>query len=326
MLAEQVITMTTFVRTHRIMIIMVPLWLIVMITPVAMAQPKLSELEQLQLEVNALTTLNSVISHVSEKAVTRESYLSEYFDEANLMAEYRAYVASLTPADPDATPDDGTDEDDADEDVDDDATDTDDTPEAPSTEDTAAPPEDLTPRAGNWSDQARDPNRAIPLTYEEVYELALEYETENNLAAARNTTRDRESLLRARESWDKIASEKFPQLLASIMDVERRVQFLRDTDRWNAFVEWAEAEYDRREEAARLKAEARTQQREQREADAAAARAQREAEREERERQKAEALEQEWQRKVEVYQLQTERIAAQQPDTVYYPAGRWWRY
>ncbi len=296
--------MSTFLRPRHILIAMS---LIAVLAPAAWGQARLSELEQLQLEVNALTTLNSVISHVSEKAATRESYLKEYFDEADLQGEYRTYIASLAPADPDAAP--------ANDEADDEAA-----PDEPAT-----PAEDPTPRTGNWSDHAENPDRAIPLTYAEVYQMALDYETENNLAAARNTTRDRESLIRSRDSWDKIASEKFPDLIDAIMDVERRVQFLRETERWNAFVEWAEGEYDRREEATRLKAEARAQQREQRQADADAARAQRQAERDERERQKAEELEQQWQRKVEVYQLQTERIAAQQPDTVYYPAGRWWR-
>ncbi len=307
--------MASFVRTRRIL---TTLLLITLLAPTAMGQPDLSELEQLQLEVNALTTLNSVMSHVSEKAVLRDSYLGEYFAEADLQGEYRTYVDSLAPANPDAAPA-------ADDDDDADDTEADTADDAQPAVDSATPSEDPTPRAGNWSDRAQDPDRAVPTTYAEVYQLVLDYEIENNLDAARNTTRDRESLLRSRDSWDKIASERFPDLIDMIMDVERKVQFLRETERWNGFVEWAEEEYDRREEAERLKAEARAQQREQRQADADAARAQRVAEREERERLKAEELERQWQRKVEVYQLQTERIAAQTPETIYYPTGRWWR-
>jgi hypothetical protein len=327
-------------------IVLVVTLTVLLATNITWAQRGLTDVQQLQLEVNALTTLNSAISEAGRKVTLRDSYLSEYFRENSLQAEYRAYLAGrlelpAVPETEEMDSDDPADDVDALVDAAADAAvissvagdaDAADAIEAAGeaietgSEETPVVPETPTPRAGDWgSGQAEDPDREIPLTYEDAYQLALEYETETNLQAARETDRDRESLLRSRQSWDDIASENFPMLIEDIMEVERKVQFLHATGRWDAFMAWAEEEYERREEAAAIRAEDRARQQEERANAADQAREQLQAEREERERQRAEELEQRWQRRVEAYQLQTERIAAQTPETIYYPTGRWWR-
>jgi len=343
--------MTVLPRTRLISFSLICL-LLVGSAATAQTAAGLNETQKLQLEVNALSTLNSAIANVMRKAEYRASYIDAYLQEHNLRGEYTKYQAGVNTSgnSEDAVEEADTEMEDAVEEAEDQQAEDDADPaeaEATSGEADAdeeqeeeemveetpdGPPADPTPKTRNWSDAPRDQDADVPLTYEDAYALALEYETETNLADARNTEDDLESLQTSKDAWESIAQKKFPQAIGSIMDVERKVQFIRDTDRWDAFVTWAEAEFDRREieekeEAERL-AQERQEKMEQEEIERAERENQRRLEREEYERKRAEKVERKWQRKVEAYQLETERDAARTGDSyMYYPNGygRWWR-
>jgi colicin import membrane protein len=343
--------MTVLPRTCLISLSLVCL-LLIGSAATAQTAEGLNATQKLQLEVNALSTLNSAIANVARKAEYRASYLDAYFQENDLRGEFAKYRAgqlgasASTDADGQATEQTDEELEEAIEEAEDQQAQDDADPaeaEATSGADDAAdaeaekeavpdgPPADPTPKSRNWSDTPRDQDADVPLTYEDAYALALEYETETNLADARNTEDDLESLQTSKDAWESIAKKKFPQAINSIMDVERKVQFIRETDRWDAFVTWAEAEYDRREEAEKEEAQRLAKEREEKMAEEERERAEREnqrrLEREEYQRKRADEVERKWQRKVEAYKLETDRDAARTGDSyMYYPDyGRWWR-
>ena len=328
----------------------------------------MSEVQKLQLKVNALSTLNSAIGNVDRKAGLRESYLDDYFKANRLRAEYResltgnAHKSVIEQADADMEAE--LEDPDAEEPVSDttdpmdladqasdlaadtttdaladaaaealaDATDT-----AEDTAEVASGPAievdsdgNPVPKAANWGkDESTD--RDVPLTYEDALELVIHYELENNLDAAMNTTQDKASLQASYDAWEKIAKGKFPKTITRIMEVERKVKFLKDTERWDAFMDWAEGEADVRDEAAAVAKEEQLAKNQANLDEAARNRAElaetRRQDAAERERLRDERLEKKWNRQAEAYRLQSERIQAEAgPEQYYYPDnGRWWR-
>jgi hypothetical protein len=301
-------------------ILTITLLLFVSTLAIAQTDPtaSLNATQKLQLEVNALSTLNSAIGNVTRKADYRASYLDAFFQTNNLQAEYRAYLSghqAATEAHGEAA------EVDAEVEA---ALEEAEGAQVSEEADPTGPPAEPTPSAGDWGEAPRDPNRDVPLTYEDAFKLALEYEAETNLADARNTQDDAESLQSSKEAWDSIARDKFPKALAQIMEVERKVQFLKDTARWGDLQEWAEGEYERREAAEAERQEQLAQERESRDAEKdqenAERRAERLAQREADQRKRDEEVELRFQRNLEAYNAETERVRAKKgPESYYYP-------
>ncbi len=273
-------------RTHIQRNIIVALLAALLATTVAVALPTMSDAQKAQLRINSLKALNSAVANVKRKIDYRLSFLDPYLKNEQLMGEFLKYRIKKQEA---ATTQ----------------------PEAP--------------KRGDWSDSAREPSKVVPLTFADALELATDMELETGLQKAMATTTDISMLLKQEQSLEAISRKNFDAALAGIIDVEYKIDFLKDTERWDAFMEWAGQDLERRDVEEAQRQQAMRDAADQREVDKQRALAQRQAEKEQRERERAERLEQRWQRKVEAYQLQTERLRAMTPEGVYYGGGRrWW--
>ncbi len=261
-------------------------WLSVMFAAAAAfgAAPKLSATQEAQLRVNALRAISAAVADVQRKVDYRLSFLDKYLKERELLAEF--LKATMAP--------------------------------------TAEGEEKQEPKVGDWRDQAKDPDRAVPLTFTEAYSIALEMELEAGLTKVLNTSADLGMLMKQEESLEATARKRFDTCIGGVFDVEKKIAFIKDTERWDDFVEWATEELAVREEEEKARQEALLAQADQRRDEQERLRAEREAAKEQAERDKAEEMEQRWQRKVEAYQLQTERIEARKQNVYYSDSPRWW--
>jgi hypothetical protein len=266
---------------------------VLLVSSVSVAQVRgMTKVQQLQLQVNALGTLNAAITDVRRKADYRTSFLDKWFNETKQMAEYIKWRAE------------------------------------------AATKEEPKPKAGNWKRDGGTvaPDRDVPLTFEDAYELAIELEIESRLDKAKSTKSDIATLEKMVAAQRKMAEKRFSETIGEVVEVERKVAFLKEVEKWDEFMDWAAEELVRRQEEEKAKKEQITKEAKERaeeKREEAKERAeQRKADKEEAERKRAEELERKWQRKAEAYQLRTERVKAVYPQPVYDYSddARWWRH
>lgn len=275
------------IRTHIQRTTVVALLAAFIVTTVAVALPPMTDAQKTQLRLNALKALNSAVANVKRKIDYRLSFLDPFLKNEQLMGEFLKYRTK---------------------------------------KEASATTQPDAPKRGDWSDSAAEPSKGVPLTFADALELATHMELETGLQKAMSTTTDISMLLKQEQSLEAISRKNFDAALAGIIDVEYKIDFLKETERWDAFMEWAGQDLERRDLEEADRKQAMHDAADQRERDRQAALAQREAEKEQRERERAEKLEERWQRKVEAYQLQTERVRAMTPQSVSYGGGRRWWY
>ncbi|NOZ23755.1 MAG: hypothetical protein GXP25_21980 [Planctomycetes bacterium] len=181
-------------------------------------------------------------------------------------------------------------------------------------------------KSADWV-KGRDSDREIPLTFEDAFLIAVEQELEDRGEEIRKSNpKDTDRLERTAKAHLQMAKKRFGETIVEMMEVERKIDFLRSQQQWEKLIVWAKAEVARqkaekekqkeknRKEKIGKKEEARQQQQER----AELARQRR-----------IESIERKWQRRTEAYQLRTDRVRAKIGTS--YPwtwrpssGNRWW--
>lgn len=166
---------------------------------------------------------------------------------------------------------------------------------------------DRAPKVADWTKKEKS-DIEVPLTFDDALALAMECEMEDRGDEIRKSEpKDVEDLMRQEKAHRELARKRFGETLPLMIEVDRRVDFLRAQGQFEKAVVWAKCEIERQKaekekKAAEDKAAGEAEKKEKR---------QEQVDRREEARQKrVENVEQRWQKQVEAYQLQTERVKA----------------
>ena len=175
------------------------------------------------------------------------------------------------------------------------------------------------PKVAEWSDK-KTSDRVVPLSFDDALAVVMEIEMEDRGDEIRQADpKDTDDLKRQEKAYREMAKKRFDETLPMMIEVDRRIDFLREKGQFEKARVWAKGEIERqdveakqqkREEKAAAEAEKKERQQEQ------------EAKREVARQRRIEKVEQRWQKQAEAYQLRTDRERAKRGTT--YPWG--WDY
>jgi hypothetical protein len=181
------------------------------------------------------------------------------------------------------------------------------------------------PEVGHWNDERPDSKELVPLTFNDAYVIAIDYEKEQG-GEGEEDDGSSELLQRQEKALRAMARKEFNRVIKEMVEVERKVEFIKERKQWDKALAWANTELakreDKRKEDLEVAKKEAVEKRKEREAEA-------ERKADKRKQERAEGLERAWQRKAESYQLRTNRIEAENsrnysyPRRYHYPSRSW---
>ena len=247
----------------------------------------LTPAQKRQLDLNAMQLLNTTAGQIRGVAQMRQAFVDQYLAEKDLLAAYKA----------------------------------------------KKPSKEQVILAKNWNEDAAE-GKQVPVTFEEAMQMAVIAEVNNGGIddATSATAAQLPSLNQQAKAMEKLARDSFRDVLKTMGDVEAKANFIKDEKKWDDFIAWADAKMAADEAAAadekaamleanRARVEAEKAERKDRMAQLQTDKAARAAE---REAQQQVALEQAWDRQVQAYELETQRIKAKRSTRRYWVRDKYW--